>query len=77
MKEKKFNNPYLDSVDWDLYLEREQEIFLFTCDVPLYGQKLKEEMGIGFEHLFIIRMALGINIDQKRSWKKRLNILLS
>ncbi|MFH1565139.1 MAG: PEP-utilizing enzyme [bacterium] len=52
-EKNKFNNSYLDSVDWNLYLEREQEIFLFSCDFPLYGTRLKKEMGIGFDHLLV------------------------
>lgn len=37
-------------VDWVLYLERQQPIFLFASFVRPYGLKLKEATGFGFVH---------------------------
>jgi len=38
------------NVDWTIYLERKQPLFLFACLVRPYGPKLKEATGFGFIH---------------------------
>jgi len=38
------------NVDWTIYLERKQPLFLFACFVRPYGPKLKEATGFGFIH---------------------------
>ncbi len=41
---------YLKAVDWTVYLEREQPLFLFAAFIRAYGPMLKQTTGIGFFH---------------------------
>ena len=44
------NTNYLESIDWEKYLERETDFFIFTIFVEAYGALLQEIAGIRFGH---------------------------
>jgi phosphohistidine swiveling domain-containing protein len=50
MNDEGKSREYLESVDWELYLEREQPLFLFAMFTQAYGPSQREATGIGFEH---------------------------
>lgn len=41
---------YLNSIDWDIYIEREQEMFLLASAIDCYGKMLRKATGFGFNH---------------------------
>lgn len=50
---KKFSNQYLDSIDWEKFLERDMELFIADLFAQLYNEPLRKATGFGFKKLLV------------------------